>query len=42
MYINCFVVVVVVVVFAHVMDPKLLPVANYVKCYFGFQSGKEF
>ena len=41
MYIHMFVVV-VVVVFAHMMELKFLPVATYVKCYFGFQSGKEF
>ena len=40
MYINMF--FFVVVVFAHLMDPKFLSVATYVKCYFGFKSGKKF
>ena len=33
---------VVVVVFTHMMELKFLPVVTYVKCYFGFQPGKDF
>ena len=42
MYIHMFFFVVVVVVFTHMMELKFLPVVTYVKCYFGFQPGKDF
>ena len=43
MYIHMFfLVVVVIVVFTHMMELKFLPVVTYVKCYFGFQPGKDF